>query len=170
MALTLIMLTTFTLVGALTVTSFATETTEDTITTDVENQTIDLPFEGVPKMMLGEQQFGGLMFRQGHKGGDTRGMRNIEISEEYKNSVNSILDSDADVQNLISEGYNVTNIRPVIKSYVEADGSVSSKATNAVVMLQNGTSGYATVDVDVSEAKVTQIVIFTRTVIDKTTS
>jgi len=170
MALTLIMLTAFTLVGALTATSFATETTEDTITTDIENQTIDLPFEGVPKMMLGEQQFGGLMFRQGHKGGDPRGMRNIKISEEYKNSVNSILGSDADVQNLISEGYNVTNIRPVIKSYVEADGSVSSKATNAVVMLKNGTSGYATVDVDVSEAKVTQIVIFTRTVIDKTTS
>jgi hypothetical protein len=45
-----------------------------------------------------------------------------------------------------------------------------TKATTATAMLQNGTSGYATVNVDVENARVTQIVIITRTVIDKTSS
>lgn len=165
------MLTAFTLIGALTATSLATETTEDTTITDVENKTIDLPFMGMPERMLDEHQLGGgLMFRRGHKGCSPRIMRNIEVSEEYQDSVNSILEADTDVHYLILEGYNVTIIRPVIKSIVEADGTISSKATTAVVMMQNGTSGYAIVDLDLSEAKVTQIVIFTRTVIDKTIS
>jgi hypothetical protein len=51
---------------------------------------------------------------------------------------------------------------------IEADGTLTTKATRAIVQLENGTSGYATASVDVSNAKVTQIVIITRTVIDKT--
>ena len=94
----------------------------------------------------------------------------IEVSSEYTATVNTILDSDTDVQNLIAEGYNVTSIRPIIKSAIEVDGTLTTKATTAIVTLQNGTSGHATVNVDITEAKVTQIVIYTRTVIDKTAS
>ena len=98
------------------------------------------------------------------------GMGNIEVSSEYTANVNAILDNDTDVQNLITEGYNVTSIRPIVKNVIGADGALTTKATTAIVTLQNGTSGYATVSVDVSQAKVTKIVIITRTVIDKTTS
>lgn len=44
------------------------------------------------------------------------------------------------------------------------------KAASAVVLLQNDTSGYATVNVDMTNAKVTQIVTITRTVIDKSST
>jgi hypothetical protein len=171
MALTLVTLIAFTIIGALTATSFATETTLDTNAADVESQTNEVPFLSMPEMMLGEQGFGGGPgCRQGHRGGGSGGVRNIEISTEYTETVNAILEADTDVQTLIAEGYNVTSIRPIIKTVVEADGTILAKATTAVVTLQNGTSGYAVTDVDVLQAKVTQTVIFTRTVIDKTTS
>jgi hypothetical protein len=98
------------------------------------------------------------------------GMGNIEISSEYNATINSILTSDSEVQNLISQGYNVTAIRPMLKSTIGADGALTTKATTAIVMMQNGASGIATVQVDVSGAKVTQIVILTRTVIDKSST
>ena len=161
----------FSIIGALTATSFATDTTSDTSTADVESQTNEVPFLGMPKMMLSEQGFGGGPgCRGGHRGGGPGGMANIELSTEYTETVNTILEADADVQTLIAEGYNVTSIRPIINSVVEADGSIVTSATTAVVKLENGTSGYAVANVDISQEAVTQIVIFTRTVIDKTTS
>ena len=166
MALALVMLIVFTMIGALTATSLAAETTVDT-TADVENQTCEWPFLVMPEMMLGEQGFGG---GQGYRGGVPGGIRNIEVSTEYNETVNAILEADSDMKALIAEGYNVTSIRPVIKNVVEADGTISTKATTAVVTLQNSTSGIAVADVDISQAKVTEIVIFTRTVIDKTGS
>jgi hypothetical protein len=170
-ALTLIMLTALTIIGVLTATSFATDTTSDTSTADVESQTNEVLLLGMPDLMLGEQGFGGgLGCRGGPRGGGPRGMANIELSTEYTEAVNSILEADTDVQTLIAEGYNVTSIRPIIKNVVLADGSIVTGATTAVVKLVNGTSGYAVVNVDVSQAAVNQIVIFTRTVIDKTTS
>jgi hypothetical protein len=71
------------------------------------------------------------------------------------------------VQNLITEGYNATAIRPILKTVIDAEGNVVTKATIAVLILQKDTTGYATVTVDIEGAKVTQIVILTRTVIDK---
>ena len=106
---------------------------------------------------------------RGH-GGFMGGMGNIEVSSEYTANVNTILDGDSDVQDLVSQGYNVTSINPTVKNIIEADGTLATKATTASVTLQNGISGYATVSVDVEQAKVTQIVIITRTVIDKTTT
>ena len=165
------MLTALTTIGALTATSFATETTSDTSTVDVESQTNDLPVLGLSEMMLSKQGFGGGPgCRGGHRGGGPGGIGNIELSTEYTEAVNTILEADTDVQTLIAEGYNVTSIRPIIKSVVEADGSIVTGATTAVVKLVDGTSGYALVNVDVSQAAVNEIVIFTRTVIDKTTS
>lgn len=136
-------------------------------TPDPSNNATDSSLWGMGGMMMGEQGFGG------GRGGHGRGMGsmgNIEVSSEYTASVNAILESDSDVQNLISQGYNVAAIRPNVKSVIAADGTITTKATTANVLLQNGTSGYATVSVDVANAKVTQIVIVTRTVIDKTST
>jgi hypothetical protein len=109
-------------------------------------------------------------FGGGHGGHGHGSMGTIEVSAEYNQTVTAILNNDSDVTNLISQGYNVTSIRPIIKSTVSGDGTVTSKATTAIVELTNGTSGKAAVTVDITNAKVTQIVILTRTVIDKSTS
>jgi len=181
MALTLVLLTAFAaLIGALAVTTFgagANATTPEaasTATAEPSNNATELPFCGVGGMMMGDQGFsGGPGFGGGRRGGDPGfmgGMGNIEVSSDYTATVNAILNNDTDVQKLITQGYNVTSIDPNIKNVIEADGTVTTKATTATVTLQNGTSGYAIVSVDISQAKVTRIVIFTRTVIDKTTS
>ncbi len=160
-ALTLLTLTALAaVIGGLIMTTQATvtnSTTTDTTTITPTDQN-RFSMEGMGK--------GG----HGGHGGCMGGMGNIEVSSEYTESVNAILDADTDVQDLISEGYNVTSIKPIIKSVVEADGTVTTKATTAIVFLENGPSGHATVSVDVENAEVMQIVIITRTVIDKTSS
>ncbi|MEM2931107.1 MAG: hypothetical protein QW797_09665, partial [Thermoproteota archaeon] len=90
----------------------------------------------------------------------------IEISEGFKNNVVNIAKSDSDVQNLLLEGYNVTCIQPIIKTIVEADGSVVAKAKSAVLTLCKENS-VAFVWIDVENSKVTRIEIITRTVIEK---
>ena len=97
-------------------------------------------------------------------------MENIEVSAEFNQTVTTILGNDSDIKNLLTQGYTVTSIRPRVQSTIRADGTVTSKATTAIIALQNGTSGLAIVNVDITNAKVSQIVILTRTVIDKTTS
>lgn len=186
MALTLVLLTALAaVIGGLAATSFAAEansttsvtSTSEAVTTgsvastagtELNGNLTDFQFWGMGGMMMDEQGFGG--GHRGHGPGSMGGMGNIQISSEYTTTVNSILNNDTDVQNLITEGYNVTSIRPIIKSVIGADGTVATKATTAVVTLQNSTSGLATASVDIEQAKVTQIVIITRTVIDKTTS
>jgi hypothetical protein len=91
----------------------------------------------------------------------------ITVSQEYKDKVISIAQNDSDVQNLIADGYNITGVRPIISTVVEADGTVTMKATTAIVMLSQNTTGRAFVTVNVEEGKVTEIVILTRTVIEK---
>jgi hypothetical protein len=91
----------------------------------------------------------------------------ITISQEYKDNVISIAKNDSDVQNLLADGYNITSIRPIINTVIEADGTVTMKATTAVVVLEKDTTGRAFVTVNVEEGKVTEIVILTRTVIEK---
>jgi hypothetical protein len=123
--------------------------------------------------------FGGLMMMDQEPGGFIRGPRghgpmgsgmgNIRISSEYAANVNAILNNDTDVAALIAQGYNVTAIHPNIKTVVQGDGTIATKATTATVFLQ-GSSGYATVNVDIANARVTQIVEVTRTVINKNTS
>ena len=93
--------------------------------------------------------------------------RFIEVSEEFEKAVISIAESDLDVQGLLEEGYNITRVRPIIKTVVGADGNVETKATDAIVMLKSDEAGHAAVWVDLEEAKVTEIVILTRTVIEK---
>jgi len=99
------------------------------------------------------------------------GRNNIEVSSDYTANVISILNNDSDVmKTLISQGYNVTSIDPTVKTVIEGNGTITTQAATANVILTNGTSGFATVNVDVATAKVTQIIIVTRTVIDKTAS
>jgi hypothetical protein len=112
-----------------------------------------------------EHRFGGFNGGpRGHGFGDL--MRGIEINEAYTAKVNTILGNDTDVANLIAQGYNVTRIMPIIKTVVDGNGTVTTQATNATVLMV-GTSGYATVNVDISNSKVTQIITITRTVINK---
>jgi DNA-binding transcriptional regulator of glucitol operon len=97
------------------------------------------------------------------------GRRNgfVEVSAEYNQTVITIMESDQDVQNLLTNGYSISDVRPIIKSVVQADGTVVTKATSANVILTKDTTNTASVLVDVTAGKVTQIVIVTRTVIDK---
>ena len=174
--MTLLLITAFaTVIGGLLVTANAANATDTNSTTsDVTNLTTTdssstantVPFGGMGGMIMGEQGFG--EGHGGHRQGFMGGMGNVEVSSEYTANVNAILDNDTDVQDLISQGYNVKSINPIIKNVIEADGKLTTKATTAVATLQNGTSGFATVSVDISAAKVIQIVIITRTVIDKT--
>ncbi len=91
----------------------------------------------------------------------------ITASQEFKDNVINITESDSDVQALIAEGYNVTGVKPLINATVEADGTVAMKATNAIVLLSQNTTGRATVWVDLEQAKVTRIEILSIKVIDK---
>jgi hypothetical protein len=171
-AISLIMLTVLAAtVGAITMTAFAatdTESNTDTAVTADLNQNVDsLQFGANLMMEQGFNGFGG--GPRGHRGFMIGGMRNIEVSEEYTAAVNAILGKDSDVQNLVSQSYNVTTIKPIIKTVIGADGTVTTKATTAVVFMQ-GTSGFATIKVDVTNQAVTEIVTITRTVIDKTSS
>lgn len=120
--------------------------------------------------------FGGMGFGGRHRGGSMGmfgGFGVIEVSEEFEQKVTDIAKDDTDVQNLLADGYNVTAIRPRIKTVVDADGCVTTKATSAIVILQkdasdtNSASGCVSVLVDLENAKVTEIVILTRTVIEK---
>jgi hypothetical protein len=91
----------------------------------------------------------------------------IEVSDEFKENVINIAKNDTDVQNLLNEGYNITGVRPIIKTIVEGDGTVVTKAASAILILEKDTTGHAIVTVDVENAKVTEIVILTKTVIEK---
>jgi hypothetical protein len=91
----------------------------------------------------------------------------IEVSAEYNQTVTNILNNDTDIENLLSEGYNISSIRPVIKTVVQGDDSVVQKATTAIVLLEKDTTARAAAYVDITNQKVTRIVILTETVIDK---
>jgi len=103
--------------------------------------------------------------RGGRRGGGPYGF--IEVSEEYKENVINIAKSDQDVQNLLNDGYNITGVRPIITTKVDAEGNVVMKATNAIVMLEKDTTSRASAWVNLEKAKVTKIVIVTMTVIEK---
>jgi len=92
----------------------------------------------------------------------------IEVSQEFEQNVINIAKNDQDVQKLLNDGYNITAVRPIIKAKVEANGDVVTKATSAIVMLQKDTTSNACAWVDLEQGKVTEIVILTRTVIEKT--
>jgi hypothetical protein len=91
----------------------------------------------------------------------------IEVSDEYKTAVTTIAENDSDVQTLLTDGYNVTKVLPIVKTVIDAEGNIVTKATTATVILEKDTSGIAFVSIDLSQSKVTQIVTYTKTVIEK---
>jgi len=91
----------------------------------------------------------------------------IEVSEDYEENVINIAKSDPDVLDLLDSDYNVTGVRPIITTIVDADGNVVMKATSAVVRLEKDTTSRAFVWVDLEEGKVTRIAILTVTIIEK---
>jgi hypothetical protein len=116
---------------------------------------------------FGGHHRGGMEGFFGGPQGDCGRGGSITVSQEYKDNVINITESDTDVQKLLAEGYNITGVRPLINATVEADGTVTMKATNAIVTLVQNTTGRAIVWVNVEQAKVTRIEILTMTVIDK---
>ena len=155
--------------GSMLMATHATDATgaEDTnivTSTSIGNST-KLPFWNGPGMgFVGPGGGGG----RGHGPEGFGGFAPLEVSAEFKQTVTDIANNDTDVQNLLAEGYNVTSVRPIIKNVVDAEGYVTTKATSAVLTLEKDTTGFASVNVSLEQAKVTQIVIMTRTVIDKT--
>lgn len=91
----------------------------------------------------------------------------IEVSEEYEANVISIAENDEDVLALLTDDYSVAGVRPLIKTSVDADGNVVTKATNAIVILEKDETSHAAVWVDIEAGTVTKIVVFSRTVIEK---
>ncbi|MEM2522598.1 MAG: hypothetical protein QXW82_05540 [Candidatus Bathyarchaeia archaeon] len=91
----------------------------------------------------------------------------IDVSDEFKANVINIAKGDVDVQNLLNEGYNITRVNPIVKAVVTGDGTVSVKATGAILTLEKGTTGRAIVRVDLENVKVTEITILTKTIIRK---
>jgi len=91
----------------------------------------------------------------------------VELSEEFKDKVTNIVKNDPDVKKLLDDGYNIVYIKPVFKVSVDANGNVAVKVTNATVLLQKNSVGCALVQVDLESGKVVNIVISTKTVIQK---
>jgi hypothetical protein len=141
-------------------TSLTTQALDATTTANQQANEIVLPSWNGNCIGFGRR---GMRFGMGGFGG----FGPVEVSEEFKQTVTNIAGNDTDVQNLIADGYNVTSVRPIIKTVIDAEGNVVTKATNAVLTLQKDTTGHASVMVDVEQAKITQIAILTRTVIDK---
>src|SRR5208283_5320203 len=82
----------------------------------------------------------GMMGRQGFGGFGQSGQ--IQISSAFTANVTTILDNSSDVQALLTQGYNVTSIRPVITTTIDGNGNLVTQATSANVLLQ-GTNGRA---------------------------
>lgn len=80
----------------------------------------------------------------------------VEVSPEYNSTVMGLLESNSETSQLLEQGFNVKAINPLIKAYVGADGEVTLKATQAIVVLTNGTAVY-TYLVDISNNTVTLI-------------
>jgi hypothetical protein len=156
------------ILGTMLMTTQAANATTNSTATETNATTIDeYVISDYPAWLNGGMGMG--PGRGGHHGGGMCGgpFGAVEVSTAFQEKVTTIAENDTDVQTLINEGYNVTLVRPIIKTVVDEDGNVVTKATSAVVLLQKDTTGGASVLVDLEQERVTQIVIMTRTVIDK---
>lgn len=96
---------------------------------------------------------------------------NVELSEGFKEKVLGIASGDGDVQKLLSEGYNVSDIKVAhVKLTVQENGQITMEADKAVLLLVKSDGGRAFVEVDLKAEKVTRIVIVNVTVIEKGTA
>ncbi|MEM4766692.1 MAG: hypothetical protein QXN51_01175, partial [Ignisphaera sp.] len=81
----------------------------------------------------------------------------VIVSDEYKAEIIEILKTDPDVKKLLENGYNITVVKPLIKMYVQGDGSVVLKAVQASVTLCKKGEGITVVLVDIEEGRVLKI-------------
>jgi len=94
----------------------------------------------------------------------------VEVSDEFREKVLSILRTNADTSSLLQQGYNVTRIIPAKFSFViGGDGTVTVKVTQVVVMLVKDSSR-AAVWIDVASGSVIKIVTVTVTTPSATTT
>jgi hypothetical protein len=142
--------------AVLTTTTSDTTNSTDTVTGDASNIFLGM---GRGPMGFGRR---GMGFAR-----ECGGFGGIEVSDEYNAAVTTILESDTDVQQLLTDGFNVTRIMPIVKTVIDGEGNVATKATNATVILSKDTAGLAFVSVDLAQNKVTQIITYTKTVIEK---
>jgi hypothetical protein len=158
----------------------ATETTSSPDTTPTTSPTDNAlatatPFDGnctfLPGSGFGGMQFGGRMHGgpRGEFGMNSAGMEfgNVQISEAFNTTVTNIVKNDSDVQNLLNGGYSISAIMPIYTRTLDGNGTLTTQATTAIVLLENGTTGHSMVNVDIANSKVTRIETVTRTVIDK---
>ncbi|MGQ9782321.1 MAG: hypothetical protein ACUVQ8_08850 [Nitrososphaeria archaeon] len=118
-------------------------------TDDVTTTNMNFPFQGIWRSAC-RRGFGGFGF--------------VEVSEEFKQKVINIAENDQGVQGLLAQGYNITDVRPIIKSTVNANGEVIVKASNAMLTLDNGnTMSHVLVWVDLNNGTVTKTVTITVT-------
>jgi len=94
----------------------------------------------------------------------------VEVSDEFKEKILSILQSNADTSSLLQQGYNVTRIIPVkFSSVIGGDGTVTVKVAQVVVVLAED-SNRAAVWIDVASGNVLKIVTVTVTTPSTTTT
>jgi hypothetical protein len=163
-----LILVTESLAKADTTTSVSTdvETTPSTSVNATYNGPINFAGFGNGPMTMGmESRFG---MRGGSRGMD-RGFsgQGIQVSSDYTANVTNIINSDSDVQALISQGFNVTSIRPVTTTSIDGNGNIVTQASTANVLLVGNNGSRSLVVVDLSQDKVTKIVTTTVTEIDK---
>jgi hypothetical protein len=108
----------------------------------------------------------GMFEPRGRGGFGNEGFGVFQLSSDFTTNVTNIAKNDSDFQNLLNQGYNITSIRPVITTTIDGNGTLTTKATTADLTLKS-TNGRAYVVVDLAQAKVTKIVTYTRTEIDK---
>jgi hypothetical protein len=127
-----------------------------------DSNTVFNGFNG-PMMFGLEPRFG-----FGHRIGlGNLGQGSIQLSSEFTQNVTNIANADSDVQNLLTQGFNITSIRPKISTVIDAKGNLVTKASTADLTLIGNNGSRALVVVDLSQAKVTKIVTLTVTEIDK---
>ena len=82
----------------------------------------------------------------------------VELSEEFKQKVVEILKSDTDTSALLSSGYNITCIEPILRLVVQGDGSVTMKVTKVIVLMVKPGEGKALAYVDLETGTVEKLV------------
>lgn len=76
----------------------------------------------------------------------------FQISAEYNETINEVLRANDDTCNLLNQGYRVVLIRPIVKAYVQGDGTVSLRGPQAIVVLSNNsTAAVYLINVDTRE-------------------
>jgi hypothetical protein len=152
-----------------TTTSVATdpETTPSSSINATYNGPINFGGFGNGPMAMGMETRPGMGHRMDRGFGGGFGSRAIQVSADFTANITNIAKSDSDVQNLLSQGYNITSIRPVITTSIDGNGNIVTQASTANVLLVGNNGSRSFVVVDLSQAKVTKIVTLTVTEIDK---